>query len=174
MKRCRLTLVLLVASCHVVPPAGPRPTAGRRADDDVQIGFDDLFQATSSGIAPTTKLLAANGKRVRVVGFMAQMEQPLSDGFYLTRHPLSCDEGGGGTGDLPPDAIRIQVVAARSVGVPFIPGPIEIIGVLQLGAKEHPDGGVSHVRILLRDAQTAGTRGPGRRNTGTTNREGSS
>jgi hypothetical protein len=174
MKRYRLTLALLAVSCHVVPPAGPRPTAGRGADRYVQIGFDDLLQATSSGIAPTAKLLAANGKRVRVVGFMAQMERPPSDGFYLTRRPLFCDEGGGGTGDLPPDAIRIQVVAARSTGVPFIPGPIEIIGVLQLGAKEHLDGGVSHVRILLRNAKPTGAPVPGRTNTGSANREGSS
>jgi hypothetical protein len=166
MKRYRLTLVLLAASCHVAPLGGARPTvtALRPADHYVRIGFDDLLQGTGSGIEPTAKLLAADGQRVRVVGFMAQMERPPSDGFYLTRRPLFCDEAGGGTGDLPPDAIRIQVLPARSTSIAFIPGPIEIIGILQLGKKEHPDGWVSHVHILLRDPETAAP-GPGRTKT---------
>jgi hypothetical protein len=136
-----------VAACHQAADrvAAPRPAPAAY----LVLGFDDLFER-GSGLEPTARLLAARGQRVRVVGFMARMERPPTDGFYLTRRPLFCDEGGGGTADLPPDAIRVQVVG-RPTGVAFIPGPIAIIGVLQLGAKEHPDGAVSHVRILLLD-----------------------
>jgi hypothetical protein len=144
MPRYGLAVVLVSASCHAAPGVPPPRTVGSY----VALAFGDLYQR-GARLEPTERLLAARGQRVRIVGFMARMERPPADGFYLTRRPLFCDEGGGGTGDLPPDAIRVEVVGPGSGTVAYIPGPIEIIGVLQLGAKEHPDGGVSYVRILL-------------------------
>jgi hypothetical protein len=159
MSRYWLAVALLIASCRAAGPV--RTAADPPRADYLPLGFDDLLQEGGAHLEPTAKLLAADGKRVRVVGFMAQMEQPPPDGFYLTRRPLFCDEGGGGTGDLPPDAIRVQVIGALAP-VPFIPGPLEVVGILQVGAKEHPDRSVSHIRILLRGDKPSGvTRGAG-------------
>ena len=83
-----------------------------------------------------------------MVGFMAHMEQAPAGAFYLTSRPVSCDEMGAGTGDLPLDTVRVNIVPAPKE-VAFVPGPIEVTGVLELGRREEPDGAVSHIRLVL-------------------------
>jgi hypothetical protein len=135
-----LALVLVViAACHA-PAAPPAP---------VDLRFDDFFVAGKARIELATKLLAARGKRVRLVGFMAHMELPPPQGFFLTRHPLECDEAGGGTADLPPDAVRVLVTPPPSQAIPFVPGAIEVVGVLDVGHLEEASGVVSQIRLLL-------------------------
>jgi len=83
-----------------------------------------------------------------MVGFMAHLEQAPADAFYLTKRPVSCDEMGAGTGDLPVDSVRVNIVPAPK-GVAFVPGPIEVSGVLEVGRREETDGAVSHIRLVL-------------------------
>jgi hypothetical protein len=131
------------------------------------IDFDDLAPVGPRGDAPSAKLAAAAGHPVRMIGFMARMEiPPAGGGFYLTRRQVDCDEAGGGSADLPPDAVRVVgpvAAAAASSGSPapaappaaadqvhaYVPGRIEVEGTLDLGAREEPDGTVSRVRIVL-------------------------
>jgi hypothetical protein len=133
------------------------------------IDFDDLAPVGPRGDAPSAKLAAAAGHPVRMIGFMARMEiPPAGGGFYLTRRQVDCDEAGGGSADLPPDAVRVVgpvAAATASSGSPaaaapaapaappvayvHVPGRIEVEGTLDLGAREEPDGTVSRVRIVL-------------------------
>lgn len=112
--------------------------------------FEDFFVPGQAPLVPSRQLLAARGQRVRIVGFMAEMELPPAQGFYLTSRPISCDEAGGGTADLPPDAVRVLITPAPARPIPHLPGPIEITGVLETGAKDERDGTVSHIRLLLK------------------------
>ena len=118
------------------------------ARPDLTLAFSDIFVADSKPPQLSPALLFAAGKHVRMVGFMAHMDQPPSGAFYLTSRPVSCDEMGAGTGDLPIDSIRVNVVPAPKE-VTFVPGPIEVTGVLELGRQEEPDGAVSHIRLVL-------------------------
>ena len=130
-----------LATTTVQPHAVP-------ARSDLTLAFSDIFVAESRPPALSPTLLSAAGKRVRMVGFMAHMDQPPTGAFYLTSRPVSCDEMGAGTGDLPIDSIRVNVVPAPKE-VTFVPGPIEVTGLLELGRQEEPDGAVSHIRLVL-------------------------
>lgn len=98
---------------------------------------------------PSAKLLGLNGKRVRMVGFMAQLENPLKGAFYLCPRPIYGDESGGGTADLPVEHVRVIVSSAREKEIVFIPRLIEVVGVLEVGNQVEADGSVSAIRLLL-------------------------
>jgi len=155
MNRILCVVSLLLASC-----AGATPSARVRSSTaiaplpptpvrpDLTLTFSDIFVPDSRPPELSPRLFSAAGTRVRMVGFMAHMEQVPAGAFYLTSRPVSCDEMGAGTGDLPIDSIRVNVVPPPRE-VPFVPGPIEVTGVLELGRREEPDGSVSHIRLVL-------------------------
>jgi hypothetical protein len=137
-----LVLAAFLSSSADAPATRPLPTEAAR------IEFRDLV-APDARLAPSSKARALQGKRVRLVGFMAQMEEPPRGAFYLASHPVRCDEGGAGTGDLPPDAVRVVVRNAASEEVPFYPGRIEVSGVLAIGNEVDDAGRTSFFRLVL-------------------------
>jgi hypothetical protein len=88
---------------------------------------------------------------------MAQLEDGPRGAFYLASRPVSGDESGGGTADLPPDVVRVTVRSLAGAEVPYVPGPIEISGVLQLGTEVDEEGRVSRIRIVLDAAPPHGS-----------------
>ena len=143
----------LLAGCAAQLPGerGPdRPGARVAADTAaVNLTFGDFF-LPGAALEPSPKLLGAAGRRARILGFMAHMELPPVDGFYLTSRPLFCGEGGAGTADLPPETVLVKVLSApTNLPFVFVPGPLDITGTLDVGRREEPDGTVSHVRLLL-------------------------
>lgn len=80
---------------------------------------------------------------------MVDMESPPSGGFYLAARPIRCDEAGAGTGDLSPETVLVIVTSARNKPVPFVSGPLEISGVLEVGNQTDKDGRVSAFRLRL-------------------------
>src|SRR5499426_1185991 len=113
------------------------------------IEFREFFEANASELKPSAKLLSLNGRRVRLIGFMAQMEQPPSGAFYLCPRPVYADESGGGTADLPIGSVRVIVRSAKGKKVPFIAREIEVTGILEVGARAEEDGTVSAIRLTL-------------------------
>src|SRR5262245_15111450 len=61
-----LPALLLMARLGYAAPAPP-PAA-------VPLAFSELFDATPRELVPSKKLLSLNGKRVRIVGFMAHLD----------------------------------------------------------------------------------------------------
>jgi len=134
-------LALPVLALLLAAPASPAATALR---------FEELLVVEPGGrLAPSPKLKALAGQRVRIVGFMARMEVAPGGAFYLVARPLTADESGAGSADLPPEAIRVVVRSARGQPLDHIPRALEVIGLLELGARDEPDGLPSHLRILL-------------------------
>src|ERR1700687_3912809 len=86
-----------------------RPTMARMQDAITELSFKEFFESSDGGLQPSSTLLRLNGKRVRLVGFMAQMETPPLGAFYLCPRPISCDEEGGGTADLPAENVLVIV-----------------------------------------------------------------
>src|SRR5215813_9485842 len=125
---------------------GPEPA--------VALSFKEFFEATPRELKPSQKLLSLNGKRVRMVGYMARMERVVPGAFYLVPHPVMCDEEGGGTSDLPVENVLVLVRSAKDREIAFIPRPVEVTGILEVGNREEEDGRVSAIRLTL-DAKPA-------------------
>lgn len=116
----------------------------------VPLAFREMFEVTPNALKPTEKLRQLVGKRVRMTGYMADMEQSPIGGFYLCSFPVSCDESGGGIGDLPPNAVFVVVRSAAGKTIPGHTGrPLIVSGTLELGARTEPNGYVTHIRLLM-------------------------
>jgi hypothetical protein len=134
-----LTLLAVPAAPLEPPAAAP-------------LAFERLYSPEPTGageharIAPET--LSLGGRKVRMVGHMVRMELPPRAAFYLAARPVEADESGGGTADLPPSVVRVEVpwIAGE---VPWIDGPLEVIGRLELGRAEDDEGRVSWIRIVM-------------------------
>jgi hypothetical protein len=108
------------------------------------------------GLSDRAKSL--DGERVRMVGFMAHMEDPPAGGFYLVPLPVLADEAGGGTADLPPQSVLVVSRAAAGQRIPFIEGRLEVTGTLELGSRTEQDGRVTHIRLHLDGPPNPNTR----------------
>jgi hypothetical protein len=113
-----------------------------------QLSFGGLFQKQGD-LRPSDRVQQLAGKRVRVEGFMAHLEQPPKGAFWLCRKQLDIDEGGGGTGDLPIESILVVLTPPGDQQIPPLRGPLRVEGTLEVGRKEAPDGTLSIFRIVL-------------------------
>lgn len=119
------------------------------AGDPALLAFPEFFRPGVARLDPSEKLTSLDGHRVRMTGFMAQMEDGPAGAFYLASRPVVCDEGGAGTGDLPPDAVLVIVPWSAGNSIPHVPGPLEVTGTLRLGGPARPDGLPARIRIVL-------------------------
>lgn len=115
----------------------------------VSLSFKEIFDRGTAELKPSARLLALNGKRVRLIGYMVQMEIERLGGFYLSSRPTFCDEEGGGTADLPPDTVFVIVSSYKDKKMSFIPGPLEVTGTLELSRRESTDGAISFINLTL-------------------------
>jgi hypothetical protein len=113
------------------------------------LSFKEFFESGDGGLKPSSTLLRLNGQRVRLVGFMAQMEAPPLGAFYLCPRPISCDEEGAGTADLPAESVLVIVGSQRGKVVSFSPRALEVTGVLEVGNRQDSDGQMSFIRLVL-------------------------
>lgn len=98
----------------------------------IDLTFKGLLRPTSRSLKPTEALLQANGKRVRITGYMARMEDPTAGGFWLCPSPVFQDESGGGTGELPPNAIFVVVRGAGKKPINYLAGALSVSGRLNI------------------------------------------
>ena len=131
-------LVGLLLLSDAAPSPAPEP-----------LSFHEFFESSASALRPSVRLLALVGKRVRLVGYMARMESPPKGGFFLCASPVLATEAGGGTADLPPDAVLVVVRSAAGKELAHIRRPLEVTGVLELGPAVDEDGRLSRVRVVL-------------------------
>ena len=94
------------------------------------LSFSEFFDTTGQEPAVSGRLLQLNGNRVKLVGFMAKMEVAPRGAFYLTPRPVSCDEEGAGTADLPIEAVYVVVRSSPGLEVPYTPRALEVTGRL--------------------------------------------
>ncbi|MFT3917243.1 MAG: hypothetical protein QM704_25095 [Anaeromyxobacteraceae bacterium] len=120
-------------------PAAPPPPA---------LAFEHLFVTGPSGARVAPEVAALAGRRVRLAGHPVHMEEPPRGAFYLAARPVEADESGGGTGDLPPGAVRVEVRGLEGP-LPALDGAVEVEGLLDVGRAEDADGRVSWIRILV-------------------------
>lgn len=115
----------------------------------VPVAFKEFLEATPSSLRPSAKLASLCGRRVKLVGFMAKMEVAPKGAFYLTPRPVSCDEEGGGTADLPPEAVYVRVRSLAGQEIPWAPNALEVTGLLEVGYHVEEDDRVTHIRLVM-------------------------
>jgi hypothetical protein len=130
------------------PTPAPAPTLAALPAPDARLEFPDLLEH-SPKLAPSAKATSLSGKRITLVGYMAQMELAPKGAFYLTSRPVQCDEAGGGTADLPPDSVLVLAEALGDKTAPFVPGALELSGVFDVGNRVDAEGRVSGFRLTL-------------------------
>ena len=125
-----------------------RPPVPRQAELP-RIAFDEFVDRSTPEPKLSRRLLELSGQRVKLVGFMAKMEVAPKGAFYLSPRPVSCDEEGGGTADLPPEAVFVVVRSSAGKEIPHSPRALEVTGLLDVGYRVGEDDRVTHVRLLL-------------------------
>lgn len=137
----------------------PAPTHARSIPKPesaaVSLEFSELLDSGPT-LRPSTKALSLHGKRVRMVGFMAEMEEPIAGAFYLVPRPMRLDESGGGTGDLPLESVLVVVPGTEGKALPHVEGPLEGIGVLDVGNRADGQGRVANFRLSLDSSPPVG------------------
>ncbi len=124
------------------PPVSRQPEVPR-------IAFGEFLDRSAQEPQLSRRLLYLSGQRVKLVGFMAKMEVAPKGAFYLTPRPVSCDEEGGGTADLPPEAVFVVVRSSAGKEIPHSPRALEVTGLLDVGYRVGEDDRVTHIRLLL-------------------------
>jgi hypothetical protein len=153
MPATTLLLAGLGSALLLTAPAAP-------SSEPTSLAFRELLASAGQDLHPSDKAVALNGQRVRLVGFMAHLEIAPRGAFYLAPRPVSCDEAGGGTADLPPEAVYVVVRSAAGEEIEFTPRVLEVTGRLEVGNRAEPDGRVTHFRLVLdrpQDIPTAST-----------------
>jgi len=133
--------------------------ASFEADDaraPVDLAFRDFYQLPVGplGLEPTERLLALNGRRVRIQGYVVQEEDPFPGLFLMTPTPVALAERADGPADYLPGAtvfVHLHGDDARHQHLLHRPGVWTAVGTLGLGGREELDGRHSYVRLVVDD-----------------------
>ena len=128
-------------------PALPPLPAGVK-----ELKFTDFFvqPVGDRGLELTDTLRKMEGQRVRILGYMAQQEQPVPGMFLFNAIPVRLNEEHYGLAeDLPGATLFVHMPKDREKVVSHTPGLMLLTGVLSIGNREEADGRISTVRLAL-------------------------
>jgi hypothetical protein len=130
------------------------PAAARDADaPPVELSFADFFSRPigSRGLALGEPIRKADGRRVRIVGYMVSREDAQPGRFQLAPRPVRMSEhADGDADDLPPATMTVLLHPSQAGRiVEHRAGPIELTGLLHVGRAEDATGRVSWFRLEL-------------------------
>lgn len=120
--------------------------------DAVPLSFGELISSVSGHVRLSEKAKGLAHQRIRMIGYVAKLELPPDGAFYLTARPVTGDESGAGTGDLPLNAVLVEASSLAKNALEAIEGPIEVTGRLELSPAEDSQGRVHRIRLLLDSA----------------------
>jgi hypothetical protein len=122
-----------------------------------ELKFSEFFRQPIGprGVEFTEKLRSLDGKRVRILGYMARQSQPVARCFLLSPVPLALHEDEYGFAeDMPATVMHVFTDPTTPAAVTFTPGLLLLTGTLTMGNRIEPDDRVSTVRLQL-DPPTA-------------------
>lgn len=123
------------------------------ADPALELKFGQFFQQPVGprGLALSDTLRAADGRQVRLVGYMVAQEMAKPGRFWLTPRPVRLSEHADGEADdLPPSAVTVLLDAGQQERiVAHRDGLVVLTGTLAVGRVEDGSGRVSWVRLQL-------------------------
>ena len=136
-------------SATVAPPA-EFITANALAAGATDLTLHELYQMPIGprGLVPSAKLLALDGKQVRVTGYMVAEDEPVAGRLILAPMPTQLvDEDEPESDDLPPNVIYVNFPS--SIQTHSMRGQIRLTGTLLLGAVAQSDGRLAAIRLEL-------------------------
>lgn len=149
-------LVLLSVACALgtgILPAAPARAQTTDQTPPMALRWRDFFASPvgPQGLVFSERLRQAQGKPVRISGYMVQQEIGTPGQFLLAPRPvLMSQHADGEADDLPPATVFVALAPEQHDRmVAYSRGVMEVAGVLDLGRKEGPDGRVSWVRLQL-------------------------
>ncbi len=137
-----------------VPLALGQTTAQQSVQtDSVRLRMSEFFQfpVGPKGLQISPALREAQGKKVSLQGYVVQQEVAAPGQFLLTPRPVQMSQHADGEADdLPPATVLVSLPAEQQDWlVAYTRGLVELVGVLDVGRQEGPDGRVSWVRLQL-------------------------
>ena len=142
-----------------VPLAIAQTTVQQGAQAESQrLRMTDFFQfpVGPKGLQISPALREAQGKKVSLQGYVVQQEIAAPGQFLLTPRPVQMSQHADGEADdLPPATVLVSLPAEQQDWmVAYTRGLVEVVGVLDVGRQEGPDGRVSWVRLQLNSEAT--------------------
>jgi hypothetical protein len=138
--------------CPTPARADAAPDMGASASVS-ELPFSSFFRRPIGprGLELSDALLQADGRQVRLVGYMVSQETPQAGRFLLAPQPVRLSEDADGAADdLPPGTVTVLLDAAqRERIVAHQSGLLALSGRLAVGRAEEADGRVSWVRLQL-------------------------
>ena len=155
-----LRLLLATTAAFWMGSALPQALTNVATRNATELRFRDFFRTPvgARGLEISDTLRQADGRNVRLVGYMVQQETPAAGRFMLTPRPVQMSEqADGDADDLPPATAVVYLdPSQRDWAVPHVRGLVSVSGVLHLGRFEQGDGRVSWVRLQLDAEATRG------------------
>lgn len=133
----------LLANTNALPPLPPGVT---------ELKFNEFFRSPTGprGLELTDTLRRLEGRRIRILGYMARQTKPVDRCFLLAPVPLTLNEiEYGHADDLPAATLHVFTTEEAPVQTPYTPGPLFLTGKLSLGNRLEADGRTSTVRLFL-------------------------
>ena len=119
----------------------------------VALRLQDFFQMPvgPKGLVISERLRQAQGRKVRITGYVVQQEVATLGQFLLTPRPvLMSQHADGEADDLPPATVFVRLDAdQQGWAVAHARGLVEVTGTLDVGRQEERDGRVSWFRLQL-------------------------
>ncbi len=155
-----LLLFQCLVPAHAQSALASQKQAITQASADL-LHFKDFFKfpVASRGLEINPQLQQADGKPVRLIGYMVKQENGSQPGqFLLTPRPVQMSEhSDGDADDLPPATVLVKLATEQSSWlVPHTRGLIELQGTLSVGRQEASDGRVTWVQLQLNPEATKG------------------
>ena len=143
------------AAASIPPGEEVKPTAEAVPPlpvDVTELKFTEFFVSPigERGLTLTDKLRSLDGRRVRILGYMARQEQPVPGMFLFSAIPVRLNEEHYGLADdLPAATLFVFMPRNRDQVVPHAPGLMLLTGTLSVGNHEEADGRISTARLAL-------------------------
>jgi len=163
-------LVTLMAHAAAAAPAStaaaqtPSREGGRPGStaDVVALSFGEIYKRPVGphGLELSAKVVALDGKRVRIAGYMVAEEAPIDGRFLLAPRPVSLsDAEDGPADDLPPAVVYVKLAGRdKSARVHYQREALQLTGILRIGNQVEPDLRVSLLRLELEPASALSAR----------------
>jgi len=142
---------LLAIACALSIQAAPQSLPPLPAGV-TELKFNEFFvnPVGPRGLELTEKLCGLDGRKVRILGYMAHRETQPPGGFLFTPIPVEVhDHDNSLAEDFPANVVQVLVPTLRDQPVPHTPGLMLLTGTLSIGNRPEPDGRISLVRLEL-------------------------
>lgn len=144
-------LAKLLTDEKVAKPSTPELKLPPLPEGVEELGFQEFFQnpVGPRGLEPSAKLLSLNGKRVRILGFVAEMERTSKRDIIFAPVPLKPQPEEYGLADeIPAAHVLATIPGDPNEQVLLVAGPLLLTGILSVGNAAQ-NGESSFVRLLL-------------------------